>query len=88
MSQFLCDEMQDYIKALYGIEPGDRIFAITKSYLHHEMIRGAKEAKAKRIRIHDIRQAHIIRTSYDSYFLSAMGSDYCFISTIASSPTA
>ena len=59
MSQFLCDEMQEYIKMLYGIEPGDRIFAITKSYLHHEMIRGAKEAKVKRIRIHDIRHSHI-----------------------------
>ena len=59
MSQFLCNEMQDYIKMLYGIESVDRIFTITKSYLHHEMIRGAKEAKVKRIRIHDIRHSHI-----------------------------
>ena len=32
---------------------------ITKSYLHHEMDRGAKESGVKRIRIHDLRQSHI-----------------------------
>ena len=32
---------------------------ITKSYLHHEMDRGAKEAGIKRIRIHDLRHSHI-----------------------------
>lgn len=37
MSPFLCDEMQDYLKTLYGIEPTDRIFTITKGYLHREM---------------------------------------------------
>ncbi len=59
MPQFLCDEMQDFLKTLYGIEPTDRIFTITKHYLHHEMDRGAKEASVKRIRIHDIRHSHI-----------------------------
>jgi integrase len=59
MSQFLCDEMQDFLKTLYGIEPADRIFPITKYYLHHEMDRGAKEAGIKRIRIHDIRHSHV-----------------------------
>lgn len=59
MSQFLSDEVQDFLKTLYGIEPTDRIFTITKHYLHHEMSRGAKEAKIKRIRIHDIRHSHI-----------------------------
>ena len=59
MSQFLCDEMQDYLKTLYGVEPTDRIFPISKHYLHHEMDRGSKEAGVKRIRIHDIRHSHI-----------------------------
>ena len=59
MPQFLADEMQDFLKTLYGIQPDDRIFAITKSYLHHEMDRGAKEAGVKRIRIHDIRHSHV-----------------------------
>ena len=59
MPQFLADEMQDFLKTLYGIQPDDRIFAITKSYLHHEMDRGAKEAGVKRIRVHDIRHSHV-----------------------------
>ena len=32
---------------------------MTKSYLHHEMNRGAKEAGVKRIRIHDLRHSHV-----------------------------
>lgn len=31
-----------------------------KSYLHHEMDRGAKEAEVKRIRIHDLRHSHVL----------------------------
>lgn len=59
MPQFLCDEMQDYFKQIYGLKKKDRIFTITKSYLHHEMNRGSKEAGIKRIRIHDLRHSHI-----------------------------
>ena len=59
MPAFLCEEMEDYIKSLYAVEPTDRIFAVTKSYLHREMDRGAKEAGVKRIRIHDLRHSHI-----------------------------
>lgn len=59
MPQFLVDEMSYYIKTLYKINPTDRIFLFTKSYLHKEMDRGAKEAGVKRIRIHDIRHSAI-----------------------------
>ena len=59
MPHFLCDEMKDYLGMLYGIKKKERIFTITKSYLHHEMDRGAKEAGIKRIRIHDLRHSHI-----------------------------
>lgn len=59
MPAFLCDEMRDYIKSLYAVEPTDRIFTVTKSYLHREMDRGAKAAGVKRIRIHDLRHSHI-----------------------------
>mgnify|MGYP003252093239 FL=1 len=59
MPQFLTDEMQDYLKMLYGVGLDDRIFTITKSYLHREMDRGAKEAGVKRIRIHDIRHSAV-----------------------------
>ena len=57
--KFLAEEMQEYLKSLYNVQPQDRIFTITKSYLYHEMYRGAKAAGVKRIRIHDLRHSHI-----------------------------
>ncbi len=59
MPEFLSDEMGDYIRSLYGVKKQDRIFPITKSYLYHEMERGAKAAGVKRIRIHDLRHSHV-----------------------------
>lgn len=59
MPDFLCEELKDYIGRLYGILPTDRIFHLTKSFLHHEMTRGAKKAGVKRIRIHDLRHYHV-----------------------------
>ena len=59
MPDFLADEMEDYINRMYGIEKNERIFTISKSYLHHEMDRGAKLAGVKRIRIHGLRHSHI-----------------------------
>ena len=59
MPDFLVEEVKDYIQSLYKIGPKDRIFVLTKSYLHHEMDRGAAAAGVKRIRIHDLRHSHI-----------------------------
>ena len=63
MPQFLCEEMQDYLGMLYGLKKKDRIFTVTKSYLHHEMDRGAKAAGVKRIRIHDLRHPYVKHTT-------------------------
>lgn len=35
---FLCEEFQEYLAMLYGFKDDDRMFQITKSFLHHEMI--------------------------------------------------
>ena len=59
MPDFLSQEIQDFIGQLYGIGDHDRLFMITKSYLHHEMDRGTKKSGVKRIRIHDLRHSHI-----------------------------
>ena len=59
MPDFLCREQEEDIGKLYGILPTDRIFHLTKSYLHHEMTRGAEKAGVKRIRIHDLRHSHV-----------------------------
>ena len=59
MPKFLSDEIQDYLKMLYDIEPDSRMFTVTKSYLYREMERGAKKAGVKRISVHDLRHSHV-----------------------------
>ena len=59
MPKFLCEEMQEYIGMLYGYKKKERIFPISKNYLHREMDRGSRAAGVKRIRIHDLRHSHI-----------------------------
>ena len=59
MPKFLCGEMEDYLKMFYSAGADERIFPVSKHYLHHEMDRGAKAAGVKRIRIHDLRHSHI-----------------------------
>ena len=63
MPRFLCEEIQDYLGMLYGLKKKDRIFTVTKSYLHHEMDRGSKAAGVKRIRIHDLRHPYVKHTT-------------------------
>ena len=63
MPDFLCEELKDYIGRLYGILPTDRIFHLTKSFLHHEMTRGAEKAGVKCIRIHDLRHPYVKHTT-------------------------
>lgn len=57
LPELLCKEMEDYFDSLYKINPKSRIFAVTKSYMHHEMDRGSKAAGVKRIRLHDLRHS-------------------------------
>lgn len=59
MPDFLCEEIQEYISLFYECSPTDRLFPISKSYLHHEMDRGSKASGIKRIRIHDLRHSHV-----------------------------
>ncbi|MCL1798179.1 MAG: site-specific integrase [Eggerthellaceae bacterium] len=59
MPNVLSEEMQEYLKMLYDVKPDERIFQISKSYLHHEMDRGCKKSGLKRIRIHDLRHSHV-----------------------------
>ena len=59
MPEFLSEEIESYLSMLYGLKPTDRIFQISKGYLHHEMDRGVKLSGVKRIRIHDLRHSHV-----------------------------
>ena len=59
MPEFLCEEIQEYLTLLYACDHNERMFPVTKSYLHHEMDRGSKESGVKRIRVHDVRHSHV-----------------------------
>lgn len=64
LPQFLCDEIKEYTDSLYGYLPTDRLFLITKSYLHKEMDRGSKLSGIKRIRLHDLRHSSVAYLIY------------------------
>lgn len=59
MPSFLVNEVIDFMKCIPDLREFDRLVPATKSFLHHEMDRGAKAAKVKRIRIHDLRHSHV-----------------------------
>lgn len=59
MPQFLVEEIKEYIGMIYGIEPDQRIFIISKSALQQAMKSGSEKAGVKRIRIHDLRHSAI-----------------------------
>jgi len=56
--QFLYDEVQEYIAGLYGMEPTDRLFMFTKSFLLKEIKRMSQKAGLTPIRVHDLRHSH------------------------------
>ena len=59
LPDFLAEEMRQYIDSLYGIQPDERLFPFTNSFLHHEMDRGCRISGVKRIRVHDLRHSAI-----------------------------
>ncbi len=73
MPQFICDEMQDYVGMLYGLKEDERIFTISKSYLHHEMNRGSKVSGVKRIRVHDLRHPYVKVTTKNNLLQKDFG---------------
>lgn len=73
MPDFLCEEMQEYFRMHYTLEPGQRIFTVTKSYLTHEMERGCKETGVEKIRIHDLRHSHISLLIHMGFTALAIG---------------
>lgn len=59
LPSFYCEEMEEYFSMVYKCQEDTRLFNFTKSFLHHEMERGAATAQVKRIRIHDLRHSHV-----------------------------
>ena len=63
MPDFLCDEIQDYFKQLYGLESDSRIFPLSKYALKRGMAFGCKVSGVKVIRIHDLRHPYVKHTT-------------------------
>ena len=59
LPEFLCREMEDFFESIYKMDENSRLFEVTKSYLHHELDRGCRQAGVKRIRLHDLRHSHV-----------------------------
>lgn len=55
---FLYNEVMDYVQSLYGLEPTDRLFMFTGSFLQKEIKRMAQKAGLEPIRVHDLRHSH------------------------------
>ena len=59
MPDFLCDEMQDYFKQIYGLQDDSRVFPLSRHVLKGGMTYGCKQSGVKEIRIHDLRHGHV-----------------------------
>ena len=62
----------------YDIKPDERLFTVTKSYLNHEMERGAKQAGVKKIRVHDIRHPYVKPATKIIFYLPTLVIPLCF----------
>ncbi len=73
LPDFLYNELKSYIDKLYGIEPEERIFFFTKSFLQKEIKRVAALAGMDPIRIHDLRHSHVsllIEMGYNIFMIA------------------
>lgn len=59
MPQFICDEMKDFLKMHYELQPNERLFLQSKSAFGKTLKKGAEKAGVECIRIHDLRHSHI-----------------------------
>lgn len=59
LPDFLLDEMQDYFRMHYHLEPNERLFTMGPDSLRKKIGKYAKKAGVKRITIHEFRHSHI-----------------------------
>jgi integrase len=56
--EFLCNDINNYLDSLYGLEKDNRIFSFAKTYLGKQLKKYAAIANVKKIRVHDLRHSH------------------------------
>lgn len=57
--EFLRDEINEYIYEIALVQPGERLFGFSKSFLAKEMKYGCAKTGLTPIRIHDLRHSHV-----------------------------
>ena len=50
--------LKTYMEKMFDLQPDDRLFPHTKSFLYHELEYGCEKSGVKKIRVHDIRHSH------------------------------
>ena len=53
ISDFVMNEVKDYVSKLYNSKDTDRVFPFTKSYINNAIARACKKSGVKKIRIWD-----------------------------------
>lgn len=59
MPRFLCNELIEYKKLLYGCDDDTRLFTMSKCALYYPMKKYSQLAGVPRIRLHDLRHSHV-----------------------------
>ena len=59
MPRFLCSELIEYKKRLYGCDDDTRLFTMSKCALYYPMKKYSQLAGVPRIRLHDLRHSHV-----------------------------
>lgn len=59
LPDFLCKELDNYMKKLYDCNGQTRLFEISKNSLYYPMKKYSEIAGLKKIRVHDLRHSHV-----------------------------
>lgn len=58
LPDFLVVDLKEYIDSLYGLEPKDRLFPMSREHFNNELRRGIKASGVKYITVHGLRHSH------------------------------
>ena len=58
-SEFLKQEIKDFVDRHYGMPENERLFPIVQEAVQHKMKRQMEKAGVKKIRVHDLRHSHV-----------------------------
>lgn len=72
LPEFVYNELLNYMKCLYDLQPQDRIFHFGKGVLGRAITLASEEANVKKIRAHDLRHSHAALLVHLNYNIVAV----------------